>query len=60
MKEGKVERRQLETEREVGDSWLVLKGLEAGTQVVVEGLQKVRPGDAVTTVPARSGEQAAR
>jgi len=60
VKEGKVERRQLETEREVGDSWLVLKGLEAGTQVVVEGLQKVRPGDAVTTVPARSGEQAAR
>jgi hypothetical protein len=38
----------------------VLKGVEAGTQVVVEGLQKVRPGDAVTTVPARGGEQAAR
>jgi membrane fusion protein, multidrug efflux system len=60
VKEGKIERRQLETEREVGASWLVLKGLEAGTHVVVEGLQKVRPGAAVTTVPARDGEQAAR
>jgi len=50
--EGKVERRQLTTDRAVGDAWLVTDGLEAGEQVVVEGVQKVRPGAQVKAVPA--------
>jgi len=54
----KVERRQLATERVVGDAWLVTSGVEAGEQVIVEGLQKVRPGAAVNPVPA--GAHAAR
>lgn len=54
VKDGKVERRQFATEREVGDAWLVLEGITAGEQIIVEGLQKVRPGAAVTTVPART------
>jgi len=54
----KVERRQLATERVVGDAWLVTSGVEAGEQVIVEGLQKVRPGVAVNPVPA--GAHAAR
>ena len=28
----------------IGDKWLVTSGLKAGDQVIVEGLQKVRPG----------------
>jgi membrane fusion protein (multidrug efflux system) len=58
--ENKVERRQLETERAVGDAWLVTKGLAAGDRVIVEGLQKVRPGAEVKAVPAASTRQAAR
>jgi membrane fusion protein, multidrug efflux system len=49
---GKVERRQLETDRAIGDAWLVTKGLAAGDQVVIEGLQKARPGQTVKVVPA--------
>ncbi len=50
--EKKVERRQLVTDRAVGDAWLVTEGVKAGEQVIVEGLQKVRPGASVTPVPA--------
>ncbi|MBK9519948.1 MAG: efflux RND transporter periplasmic adaptor subunit [Anaeromyxobacter sp.] len=53
--EGKVERRQLVTDRAVGDAWLVTAGVKAGDQVIVEGLQKVRPGALVTPVPAAAG-----
>ncbi|HEU4616039.1 MAG TPA: efflux RND transporter periplasmic adaptor subunit [Kofleriaceae bacterium] len=51
-KTGKVDRRQLETERAVGDAWLVTKGLSAGEQIVIDGLQKARPGATVKVVPA--------
>jgi membrane fusion protein, multidrug efflux system len=54
---GKVERRQLETDRAVGDSWLVTKGLAAGEQVILEGLQKAKPGATVKTVPAGAAKQ---
>ena len=56
---GKVERRQLETDRAVGDAWLVTKGLAAGDRVIVEGLQKARPGSTVKAVPAGAAKQAA-
>ncbi len=39
-----VEMRILETDRIVGDKWLVTKGIEAGDRVIVEGLQKTAPG----------------
>ena len=58
--EKKVERRQLVTDRAVGDAWLVTAGVKAGDQVIVEGLQKVRPGAEVNPVPAGSAKQAAR
>lgn len=43
-KEGKVEQRVLQTGGTIGDKWLVKSGLEAGDRVIVEGLQKVKPG----------------
>jgi membrane fusion protein (multidrug efflux system) len=58
--ERKVERRQLVTDRAVGDAWLVTSGVQPGDQVIVEGLQKVRPGAVVNPVPAASPKQAAR
>lgn len=48
----KVERRQLVAERAIGNAWLVTEGLAAGDQVIVDGLQKVRPGAEVVAVPA--------
>jgi membrane fusion protein (multidrug efflux system) len=52
VKDGKAEQRTLAAERAVGDSWLVTDGIQPGDQVIVEGLQKIRPGAAVTAVPA--------
>ncbi|MES2104053.1 MAG: efflux RND transporter periplasmic adaptor subunit [Pseudomonadota bacterium] len=43
-RDGKVEARMLTTGSTVGDKWLVTSGLAAGDRVIVEGLQKVRPG----------------
>ncbi|HEY0136520.1 MAG TPA: efflux RND transporter periplasmic adaptor subunit [Nannocystis sp.] len=50
--ENKVERRTLVTDRAVGNAWLVSQGLAPGDQVILEGLQKVRPGADVIAVPA--------
>ena len=51
-KDGKAELRQLVTERSIGDAWLISSGLAVGDQVIVEGLQRVRPGVPVKPVPA--------
>ncbi len=50
-KQNKVERRTVVTDRAIGDSWLVTDGLAPGEQVIIEGIQKVRPGAPVTAVP---------
>jgi membrane fusion protein (multidrug efflux system) len=47
----KIEARLVKTGARVGDSWLIEQGLEAGDQVVVEGLLTVRPGLVVHPVP---------
>jgi membrane fusion protein (multidrug efflux system) len=47
----KVEPRIIKTERTVGDSWLVNEGLKAGDRVILEGIQKARPGTEVRAVP---------
>lgn len=40
----KVEQRTLTVSRAIGHNWLVTKGLKPGDRLIVEGLQKVRPG----------------
>ncbi|MCB2167327.1 MAG: efflux RND transporter periplasmic adaptor subunit [Deltaproteobacteria bacterium] len=55
--DNKVHQRMLEVDRAIGDQWLVASGLEPGDQVIVEGLQKVRPGASVRVVPFESGAQ---
>jgi len=54
--ETKVQPRRLTLDRAMGDRWLVSSGLEFGDRVIVEGMQKVRPGMAVKTVPFDEGE----
>ncbi len=58
-KDGKVEQRMLTLDRALGDQWLVTKGLAAGDQVIVEGLQKIRPGAEVKAVPFAAPAKAA-
>ena len=41
---GKVGQRVLSLDRAMGDKWLVSSGLRPGDRVIVEGVQKVRPG----------------
>lgn len=50
--DGVVEMRSITVARTVGDQWLVLNGLEVGDKVIVEGLQKIKPGMPVKAVPA--------
>ena len=42
--DGKVEQRALKVGRSVGTQWLVYSGLADGDRVIVEGVQKVKPG----------------
>ncbi|WP_370869378.1 efflux RND transporter periplasmic adaptor subunit [Variovorax ginsengisoli] len=49
--DNKLQRRALETERTVGDQWLVRSGLQAGDQLVVDGQQSARPGVQVKVTP---------
>jgi membrane fusion protein (multidrug efflux system) len=53
----KVEQRKVKVGRAVGDKWLVESGLAAGDRVVIEGLQKIRPG--VPVQPAEASAQPA-
>ncbi len=50
-KDGKAEQRLLTVDRSIGDRWLVTNGLSAGEAVIVDGLQRVRPGAEVKAVP---------
>ena len=49
--EEKVESRLIKVARTVGDTWLVSEGLKAGDRVILEGIQKARPGTVVKVVP---------
>lgn len=48
---GKVQQRMLSLDRAIGDAWLVSSGFAPGDRVIVEGLQKVKPGASVKVVP---------
>ncbi|KVQ39579.1 hemolysin D [Burkholderia cepacia] len=49
----KVEPRPLKTTGMQGPNWVVEGGLQAGDHVIVQGVDKVRPGATVKTVPAQ-------
>ncbi len=49
---GKVEQKIIKVNRTIGDMWLVDEGLKPGDRVIVEGLQKAKPGSTVKAVPA--------
>lgn len=49
--EGIVEIRELQIDRALGNRWLLSGGLAEGDRVIMEGIQKVRPGAPAKTVP---------
>jgi membrane fusion protein (multidrug efflux system) len=58
--ENKVQRRMLVVDRAIGNTWLVTSGLDSGDRVIVEGMQKVRPGAEVRVVSLETVEGGTR
>jgi membrane fusion protein (multidrug efflux system) len=50
--ENKVAERTVTADRAIGGEWLITAGLSAGDRVVLDGLQKVKPGAVVKPTPA--------
>lgn len=46
----KVEERSLVIDRSIGDKWLIQEGLKSGDRLIMEGFQRMRPGNAVKVV----------
>ena len=49
--DNKVAARSVQTGAAQGNNWIVTEGLKAGDRVIVEGLQKTKPGAPVKAVP---------
>ena len=52
-----VEARPVETGQNLGDQIMVTKGLTAGEQLIVAGLQKIKPGAPVKVATQQPGAQ---
>lgn len=57
--DGKVAVQPIKTDLAQGDAWIVTDGLKGGEKVIVEGLQKVKPGMPAVPVPEDGGAAAA-
>jgi membrane fusion protein (multidrug efflux system) len=57
--DGKVEQRAVQAGDRIGAGWLISAGLKPGDTIVVEGVQKARPGSVVKAVPAGAAAPAA-
>lgn len=55
-----VQQKRLVLDRAVSDQWMITSGLTHGDRVIVEGLQRVRPGAEVKVVPFESAPASAR
>ena len=54
--EGKVAPRPVKTSGAYGNHWIITSGLKEGDQVIVEGLQKAKPGATVKPSPWQPGD----
>ncbi|MBV8272663.1 MAG: efflux RND transporter periplasmic adaptor subunit [Cupriavidus sp.] len=57
--DGKVAALPVKAPQAIGDRWVVTEGLKGGEKVIVEGLQKVRPGAPAKAVPFQNPQTAA-
>jgi membrane fusion protein (multidrug efflux system) len=53
----KVVQRKITVDRAIRDRWLVSEGLVPGDRLIVEGVQRVRPGASVKAVAFEAGQQ---
>ena len=53
--DGRLQLRQLRTDRAIGDQWLVKDGLRVGDTLVVDGIQHARAGQLVQVIPHDAG-----
>lgn len=53
-----AETRNVVAPQAIGDQWLITDGLQEGDQVIVSGLQKVRPGVTVVATPDTAVQKA--
>ncbi len=58
-KDEKVNERVVTADRAINGEWLITAGLTAGERVVLDGLQKIKPGAPVKAVPAAEPVNAA-
>lgn len=49
--DNKVEPRIIKADRAAGNKWIITEGIKAGELVIIEGIQKARPGSVVKPVP---------
>ena len=57
--DNKAQLRNVVTGDRVGDGWIITQGLKPGDKVIVEGVQKVRPGAPVQPAPYKPDHNAA-
>jgi len=57
--EDKVQLRPLTLDRAIGDQWLLASGLAPGDRVIIEGMQKARPGAVVKVAAPGAAPSAA-
>lgn len=57
QQDGKVVPLPVTLGRAQGDRWVIREGLQGGEQIIVEGLQKARPGARVRPVTADTKQQ---
>ena len=60
VEDGKIAIRRLVTHRTQGQNWIVEEGLKPGEKVVIEGLQRIRPGVPVQIVPTMAEQEQAK
>lgn len=48
-----VELRIVKTDKMIGKSWVISKGLNVGDQIIIEGIQKIKPGMSVKPIEAK-------
>ena len=60
VEDGKIAIRRLVTHRTQGQNWIIEEGLKPGEKVVIEGLQRLRPGVPVQIVPTMAEQEQAK
>ena len=53
-----VEQRKVKTTQAIGNEWLVSEGLKPGDRLIVEGLQKIKPGKPATVLVNSDAQKA--